>query len=214
MSDQLWAKNLPLDEQIHAFTVADDPVTDLELLPFDIQGSAAHARMLGECGLLPEPEAKALVRELRDIRDLKITREEEDCHTALEHALGEAGRKIHLARSRNDQVQTALRLFMRSRLLDLGSALAKCASAFAEFARKHANAALPGYTHMRRAMPSSWGMWGDAFTQGLAEELEQLPALWSRLDRSPLGAAAGFGSPVAINRERSAELLGFSRVQS
>src|SRR3954470_832244 len=122
MSDQLWAKNLPLDEQIHAFTVGDDPVTDLELLPFDIQGSAAHARMLGESGLLPEAEAKALVRQLHEISrrgDLTITREEEDCHTALEHALGEAGRKIHLARSRNDQVQTALRLFMRARVLDL-----------------------------------------------------------------------------------------------
>src|SRR3954454_1439351 len=214
MSDQLWAKNLPLDEQIHVFTVGDDPVTDLELLPFDIQGSAAHARMLGECGLLPETEAKALVKQLRDIRELKITREEEDCHTALEHALGEAGRRIHLARSRNDQVQTALRLFMRSRLLDLGTALANCASVFADFARKHANAALPGYTHMRRAMPSSWRMWGNAFAEGLAEELEQLPALWSRLDRSPLGAAAGFGSPVPINRERSGKLLGFSRVQA
>src|SRR3954464_8387207 len=163
MSDQLWAKNLPLDEQIHAFTVGDDPVTDLELVAFDIQGSAAHARMLGECGLLPETEAKALVKQLRDIRELKITREEEDCHTALEHALGETGRKIHLARSRNDQVQTALRLFMRAGLLDLGSALANCAGAFVAFAEKYRAAVLPGYTHMRRAMPSSWGMWGVAF---------------------------------------------------
>src|SRR5437899_9601993 len=159
MSDQLWAKNLPLDAQIHAFTVGDDPVTDLELLPFDIQGSAAHARMLGECGLLPETEAKALVRQLHEIRDLKITREEEDCHTALEHALGEAGRRIHLARSRNDQVQTALRLLMRARLLDLADALAICVSQSLEFAGRHRASVMPGYTHMRRAMPSSWGIW-------------------------------------------------------
>jgi argininosuccinate lyase len=111
-------------------------------------------------------------------------------------------------------VQTALRLFMRARLLDLGDSLAECARAFAAFAEKHRHAPLPGYTHMRRAMPSSWGMWGVAFAEGIVEELEQLPSLWSRLDRSPLGAAAGFGSPVAINRERSAELLGFSRVQA
>src|SRR3954447_5975565 len=216
MSEQLWAKNLPLDAQIHAFTVGEDPVTDLELLPFDIEGSAAHARMLGECGLLPEADAKALVRQLGELRNsqLTISCEEEDCHTVLEHVLGDVGRKIHLARSRNDQVQTALRLFMRARLLDLGDSLANCAGAFAAFAEKHRDAALPGYTHVRRAMPSSWGMWGNAFAEGLAEELEQLPALWSRLDRSPLGAAAGFGSPVAIDRERSAELLGFSRVQS
>jgi argininosuccinate lyase len=215
MSDQLWAKNLPLDEQIHAFTVGDDPVTDQELLPFDIIGSAAHARMLGESGLLPEAEAKALVRQLRELMssELKIAREEEDCHTALEHALGEAGKRIHLARSRNDQVQTALRLLMRARLLDLADALSTCVSQLFEFAGRHRAAVMPGYTHMRRAMPSSWGMWSAAIAEGLFEELEQLPALWSRLDRSPLGAAAGFGAPVAINRERAAELLGFSRVQ-
>ncbi|MDQ6938871.1 MAG: lyase family protein [Verrucomicrobiota bacterium] len=215
MSDQLWSKNLPLDEQIHDFTVGNDPVTDLQLLPFDIEGSAAHARMLGECGLLPEAEAKGLVRQLCDLKDKPpaITRAQEDCHTALEHALGEAGRKIHFARSRNDQVQTALRLLMRARLLDLGDALANCVSQLLAFVRQNHDAIMPGYTHMRRAMPSSWRIWGAAFAEGLLEELEQLPALWSRLDRSPLGAAAGFGAPVAINRERSAELLGFSRVQ-
>ncbi|MGI9089046.1 MAG: lyase family protein [Chthoniobacterales bacterium] len=215
MSEQLWSKNLPLDEQIHDFTVGDDPVTDLQLLPFDLEGSAAHARMLGECGLLPETEAKALVRQLAELRgrELKITREEEDGHTALEHALGEAGRRIHLARSRNDQVQTALRLLMRARLPELGDALTNCASALLEFAQTNGDAILPGYTHMRRAMPSSWGAWSVAIAEGLIEELEQLPALWLRLDRCPLGAAAGFGAPVAIKRERTAELLGFSRVQ-
>jgi argininosuccinate lyase len=223
MSDQLWAKNLPLDEQIHAFTVGNDPITDLQLLPFDAEASAAHTRMLSECGLLPESEAKALVAALRELKteaergELPISREQEDGHTALEHALsarlGDTGRRIHLARSRNDQVQIALRLLMRARLLDLGNAVASCASVFLEFAGRHSAMALPGYTHMRRAMPSSWGMWSVAFADGLLEELEQLPALWSRLDRSPLGAAAGFGSPVPIQRERSAELLGFSRVQ-
>ncbi|MGZ5564933.1 MAG: lyase family protein [Chthoniobacterales bacterium] len=215
MSDQLWSKNLPLDEQIHAFTVGDDPITDRQLLPFDIIGSAAHARMLGECGLLPEAEAKALVRQLRALKpgEITITREEEDCHTALEHALGEAGKRIHLARSRNDQVQTALRLLMRARLLELGDSLAACVTQLLAFVRRNHDAVMPGYTHMRRAMPSSWGMWSAAIAEGLLEELEQLPALWSRLDRSPLGAAAGFGAPVLINRQRSAELLGFSRVQ-
>src|SRR5205085_729896 len=126
---------------------------------------------------------------------------------------GEAGKKIHLARSRNDQVQTALRLLMRARLLDLGEALAKCVEELLVFVRQNHHAIMPGYTHMRRAMPSSWGMWGSAIAEGLLEELEQLPALWIRLDRSPLGAAAGFGSPVKIDRERSAKLLGFSQVQ-
>jgi argininosuccinate lyase len=223
MSEMLWAKGLPLDEQLHAFTVGDDPLIDLQLLPFDAEGSAAHARMLSGCGLLPENEAKALVAVLRRLKEqiergeLTITREQEDGHTALEVALtkelGPTGGRIHLARSRNDQVQTALRLWMRVRLLDLGEALGNCVSAFVDFARTHSSTLLPGYTHMRRAMPSSWGMWAVAFAEGLIEELEQLPALWSRIDRCPLGAAAGFGVPLRLNREHSAELLGFSRVQ-
>ena len=223
MSEQLWAKNLPLDVQIHAFTVGNDPVTDLQLLPFDAEGSAAHARMLGECGLLPKSEAQALVAELRKLRDealhgrLSISLQPEDGHTALENALtdrlGATGRRIHLARSRNDQVQTALRLLMRARVLEIGQALADCASSFDRFAQLHGAVVLPGYTHLRRAMPSSWGMWSTAFAEGLLEELQQLPALWLRIDRSPLGAAAGFGAPVAIDRARSADLLGFAQVQ-
>ncbi|MGH7938978.1 MAG: argininosuccinate lyase, partial [Bryobacteraceae bacterium] len=106
MPDQLWAKNLPLDEQIHAFTVGNDPITDLQLLPFDCEASAAHARMLGEAGLLSETEARALVRTLGELMaesergELPITRKEEDAHTALENALtkrlGDTGRRIHL----------------------------------------------------------------------------------------------------------------------
>lgn len=223
MPETLWAKDLPLDEQLHAFTVGNDPVNDVELLPFDAEASAAHARMLGECGLLDVEEARSLVAALRELKaqaergELQITPEQEDGHTALEVALtqrlGATGRRIHLARSRNDQVQTALRLLMRARLLDLGEALQKCARAFFDFGNRHAESPLPGYTHMRRAMPSSWGMWAAAFVEGLLEELQQLPAVWARVDRSPLGAAAGFGAPVDINRHRSAELLGFARVQ-
>ena len=224
MADALWAKNLPLDLQLHRFTVGVDFITDLQLLAFDAEGSAAHARMLGETGLLPKAEAQALVAALKVLRQealegrITILPEEEDGHTALEHALiarlGETGKRIHLARSRNDQVATALRLLMRSRALDLGEALLSCAQAFLELAVREADTPLPGYTHLRRAMPATWGMWGAAFAEGLLEELEALPALWDRLDRCPLGAAAGFGSPIALDRARSAALLGFTRVQN
>jgi len=223
MAEALWAKDLPLDLQLHRFTVGQDPVTDLQLMPFDAEGSAAHARMLGETGLLPAAEAKALVGALRLLRQearqgrLVILPEEEDCHTALEHALtdrlGETGKRIHLARSRNDQVATALRLLMRSRILDLGESARACVAALLELARRQQDTLLPGYTHMRRAMPATWGMWAAAFAEGLLEELEALPALWDRMDRCPLGAAAGFGPPIPIDRALSARLLGFSRVQ-
>ena len=223
MSKPLWAKDLPLDEELHRFTVGNDPETDLGLLASDATGSAAHARMLGACGFRPEAEARALVGALAGLRReaqrgaLVILPEEEDGHTALEHALerqlGDTGRRIHLARSRNDQVATALRIYLRERALDLGEAVHAVAGAFLELARSHEATALPGFTHLRKAMPATWGMWGAAFAEGLLEELEALPALWDRLDRCPLGAAAGFGAPIALDRARSAALLGFSRVQ-
>ena len=224
MAEALWAKDLPLDLQLHRFTVGQDPVIDLQLMPFDAEGSAAHARMLGATGLLPEAEARALVGALRRLRQealegsLVILPEEEDCHTALEHALterlGDTGKRIHLGRSRNDQVATAFRLLMRSRLLDLGRVVHACAAAFLDLAQREPDTPLPGYTHMRRAMPCTWGMWAAAYAEGLLEELEALPALWDRLDRCPLGAAAGFGPPIPLDRALSARLLGFSRVQN
>jgi len=222
-SGQLWSKGLPIDEVLHRFTVGEDPVTDLALMPFDAEGSAAHARMLSEAGLLSKGDAKALVAQLRTLREkaidgqLTILPEQEDCHTALEayltEALGDAGKSIHLGRSRNDQVITAMRLLMRDRLLRLGLAATAVTKAFLQLAKDHESISLPGYTHLRRGMPSSWGQWGEAFAEGLLEELEALPGLWKRLDKCPLGAAAGFGTSLPLNRERSAELMGFSRVQ-
>lgn len=223
MSAQLWSKGLPLDEAIHRFTVGDDPGLDAVLLAHDAQGSAAHARMLAHAGLLHAKDAEALVAKLaaigRRAREggIRITPEQEDAHTAIEGLLtaelGDAGKRIHLGRSRNDQVILALRLYMRDALLGISSQVAGLADAFIAFARTHDSEPMPGYTHLRRAMPSSFGLWGAAFAAGLAEELQALQALYTRLDRCPLGAAAGFGVPLPIEREYTAKLLGFSGVQ-
>lgn len=222
-SSQLWAKGLPLDEAIHRFTVGEDPTTDLRLVPFDALGSAAHASMLAKAGLLDEGDAKALVAELKQIHDsaqagaFKILSEQEDCHTAIEAhltvKLGEAGERIHLGRSRNDQVILALRLFYREALLDLGDGIVSLAGAFLDFAAAHQQVQMPGYTHLRRAMPSTLGLWGAAFAEGLVEELQALRALQARLDKCPLGSAAGFGVPLPLDRTYTADLLGFSGVQ-
>jgi argininosuccinate lyase len=224
MSERLWSKGLPLDEMLHRFTVGEDPLTDLSLLPYDAEASAAHARMLGEAGLLPETEARSLVAQLQILKtaalkgQLRIEPEQEDGHTALEAALtetlGETGKRVHLGRSRNDQVIVALRLLMRDQLLELGSSAANLARVFLDLANQHEASPLPGYTHLRRAMPSTWGQWGAAFAEGLVEDLEALPGLWQRLDRCPLGAAAGFGVPLNLDRARTAELLAFSKVQN
>ncbi|NOJ80193.1 argininosuccinate lyase [Myxococcus xanthus] len=223
MADTLWGKGLPLDAAIHRFTVGNDPVVDLALAPHDALGSAAHARMLARVGLLKDAEAQALVTALKALHDearagtFVIRPEQEDGHTALEAALvervGEPGKRIHLGRSRNDQVQLALRLLLREEVLTLGARAAELAGAFLDFAQANKDVALPGYTHLRRAMPSTFGLWGMAFAEGLLEELEALRGVWARLDRCPLGAAAGFGVPLPIDREYVAALLGFSRVQ-
>ncbi|HEX9082647.1 MAG TPA: lyase family protein, partial [Holophagaceae bacterium] len=223
MSSTLWAKDLPLDAAIHRFTVGEDPDTDQALLPWDARGSAAHARMLAATGLIPTADAEALVRALRRIANLAeqgafpISPEQEDGHTAIEadltRWLGPAGQRIHLGCSRNDQVILALRLYLRDALLRLGLRVADLAEAFLAFARAHQEAPLPGYTHLRRAMPSTFGLWAAAFAEGLLEELEALQGVYGRLDRCPLGSAAGFGVPLPIDRELTAKLLGFAKVQ-
>jgi len=219
----LWAKDLPLDVAIHRFTVGEDPDTDLTLLPWDCLGSAAHAKMLAATGLLEAADAGALVRGLKRISNLArqnafpIPPHLEDGHTAIEadltRSLGPVGQRIHLGRSRNDQVILAFRLYLRDALLRLGLRVSDLAGAFLAFARANQDVPLPGYTHLRRAMPSTFGMWAAAFAEGLLEELEALQSVYQRLDRCPLGSAAGFGVPLPIDRELTAKLLGFSKVQ-
>jgi argininosuccinate lyase len=222
-SAQLWAKDLPLDAIMHRFTVGRDPELDLNLYAFDCIASAAHVRMLHHVRLLATSDATLLLAALKDQHALalkgqvKILASQEDGHTALESALvehcGESGKRVHLARSRNDQVLVALRLYLRSQTNNLAAQLTELIDVLIAFATQHQAAQMPGYTHMRAAMPSSFGMWGIAFAEGLMEELQALEAVWARIDRSPLGAAAGFGVPLPIDRPYSAQLLGFSRVQ-
>jgi argininosuccinate lyase len=219
---QLWSKDLPLDAAVHAFTVGEDPKTDLHLLPFDAWASAAHARTLHAAGLLSTSHAKLLVGELERLRiealkgHLLILPEQEDGHTLLEAELttrlGEPGRRIHLGRSRNDQVATAFRMWMREQVLQVGATLQTLASALLDFAKAHEGDAWPGYTHLRRAMPSSAAQWAGAVAEGLLEELEALQGLWARLDRCPLGTGAGYGVPLPLDRSLSADLLGFTRL--
>ena len=220
---QLWSKGLPLDAVIHRFTVGEDPQLDQRLVPFDALGSAAHALMLAHVGLLATEDAAALVEQLGRISaqarrgGIQIRPEQEDCHTVIEalltQTLGDAGKRLHLGRSRNDQVALALRLYLRAALLNIAAQAAELANSFLNFARAHAGEIMPGYTHLRRAMPSSFGQWGAAFAAGLAEELQALQAVYARLDQCPLGAAAGFGVPLPLDRGYTAQLLGFSGVQ-
>jgi len=220
---KLWTKNLPLDKAIHRFTVGKDPITDLALMPLDIAASAAHTRTLHRGGYLSYECTKSLINSLEKLfkmaqkGHLAIHPEQEDCHTAIEHALTEmcreGGKRIHLGRSRNDQVILAFRLLLRDRAAQFGIQIVLIAMAFLDFAKKHENYLLPGYTHMRKAMPSSWGLWSSSFVEGLLEELEALEGIHKRLNRCPAHAAAGFGSPIPLDHVFTAKLLGFPAIQ-
>ncbi len=220
---RLWERGTPLDAAVERFTVGDDPRLDLELVAHDALASCAHAVMLHEIGVLDAGELAGLRRELAAIAAaaragrFAIAREEEDGHTAIENrltaALGDAGRKIHTGRSRNDQVMAALRLWGREALAAAVAEVLAVAAALADLAEAHREVSLPGYTHTRQAMPSTLGFLFAAHAEGLADALPWLRAAFDHLDRSPLGSASGYGVPLPLDRERVAALLGFSAVQ-
>ncbi|MEI8096113.1 MAG: argininosuccinate lyase [Spirochaetales bacterium] len=221
---KLWQKDYQLNALVEAFTVGLDPELDQRLVAADAVASMAQARQLVRIGLLTPDEGEALVQELRAlVRDWStgafvVTRADEDCHTAIENRLteklGDVGKKIHTGRSRNDQVQTALRVYGRSRLLSLRLGVVSLAKRIAGFARTHQQVPMPGRTHMQSGMPSSVGLWAAAWAEELTDVLLLADAVGLLWDQSPLGAAAGYGVPLPLDREYSASLLGFSKVQN
>ncbi len=221
---RLWEKGEPLDAVVARFTAGRDPELDLRLLPHDALASAAHARMLARVGLLGAGEADALVAELatcaREARAgrLRIAPEEEDGHTALENRLtarlGDAGRRIHAGRSRNDQVLAALRLYGREAILDAVARLLEVAARLVALAERHRETSVPGYTHTRQAMPSTLGLLFAAHAEALVDDLPWLWTAFEHLDRSPLGSASGYGVPLPLDRALVAELLAFRAVQA
>ena len=221
---KLWHKGgTRLDAEIERYTVGKDFQLDQELLPFDLQASAAHAKMLRACGYLSRTELSQLLRGLSEIGRLhargrfSIWPQDEDCHTAIENyltrRLGEVGGKIHTARSRNDQALTAVRLLMRARLHDILDQARLLQKAVASFAKTWRGLAMPGYTHMRKAMPTTVDTLALAWRDMLEDDLASVRCVLGVLDQCPLGSAAGFGIPLKIDRRRVAQELGFSGVQ-
>jgi len=214
---KLWQKNYKLDKEIENYTVGEDYQLDKILLPYDIKASIAHAKMLGKCGYLNPSETKQIVKELKLIekKGLKIKKEDEDCHTAIENylikKLGNAGKKIHTARSRNDQVLVALRLYYKNSLRLLES---EAKGLIKELRKKSkTDVPMPGYTHTRKAMPSSTQLLFSAYADMLEDDIALLKSVQKILDKNPLGSAAGYGVPLKIDREMTTKLLGFAETQ-
>ncbi len=217
----LWSPSgQNVDEMMLSYTVGDDRHWDARLLPWDVLGSLGHVEELKASKLLSPEEYTRLRTGLRAgltaIRhgQLKISPRHEDAHTAVEdwltRRLGKTGERLHTGRSRNDQIACDLRLYLKAALLDVHDAAAGLAVVLTDFAHRNSDALWPGYTHQRRAMPSSAGLWAAAFAEGVLDTLESLPALWARVDRCPLGSAAGYGVPLPLKRAAAARALGFA----
>jgi len=220
---RLWDKGLPLDERILRFTAGEDHALDARLVAYDVEASIAHARMLEQQGLLEPSDANAICEGLSALAEThadgvwSIRLEDEDVHGALERRLiemiGPAGGRVHLGRSRNDQVLTALRLYLRDAIKGLAALADDVVTALGKLAAEQGTIALPGYTHMQPAMPSSVALWARGFAAEIADDRDGILAASRRADRSPLGSAAGYGAPgLRIDREATRAALGFGSV--
>jgi argininosuccinate lyase len=221
---RLWDKGAPLDERVLRYTAGEDHVLDERLVEYDVRASIAHADMLHAQGLLAAGDATAIRAGLRELGDAhargewRIGLEDEDGQTALEKRLtvriGAAGGRVHLGRSRNDQVLTALRLYMRDALTELAAGAEAAAAALDRLVARQGAVALPGYTHMQQAMPSSVALWAGGFAAELRDDAEGLRAAQRRAGRNPLGSAAGFGTPgLPLDRAATTQALGFDSTQ-
>ena len=216
---KLWQKNTPTDKSIEQFTVGLDREMDLRLAPFDILGSLAHIQMLSEVGLLEAIEYQSLSKVLKKLYihansgDFRIDEGIEDVHSQVEFLLtkelGDMGKRIHSARSRNDQVLVDLKLYFRAEIQAITEGVVSLFEVLQAQSEKYKDALIPGYTHLQVAMPSSFGLWFGAYAETLTDDLQLLQAVYKIVNRNPLGSAAGYGSGLPINRRRTTELLGF-----
>jgi len=216
---KLWQKNIASTKEVETFTVGKDRELDLYLAPFDVLGSLAHIQMLQTINLLTAEELTVLQKGLKEIyKDIesgnfKLDDDVEDIHSQVEMMLtkrfGDTGKKIHSARSRNDQVLVDLKLYMRHEIEMLVHDVKDFFILLLQQSEKYKTYLLPGYTHLQLAMPSSFGLWFGAYAESLVDDMIMLHAAWDVVNKNPLGSAAGYGSSFPINRTLTTQLLGF-----
>ncbi len=220
---KLWDKGYATHQKIEKFTVGNDRVFDLKLAKYDIKASIAHARMLTKINILTEKEIELILGGLDKIGvsiekgSFKIEDEFEDVHSKIEFELinliGESAKKIHTARSRNDQVLVALHLYAKSEIVEIKQLIKHLFDSLLNLSEEHKEVLMPGYTHLQVAMPSSFGLWFSAYAECLIDDLTLLEAAYKIADQNPLGSAAGYGSSFPIDREMTKELLGFETMK-
>jgi len=216
---KIWQKNIDVDSFVESFTVGKDREMDMHLASADVLGSLAHTRMLNSIGLMTDEDLSAVQQELKNIYkeilagQFQIEASVEDVHSQVEMMLtqriGEAGKKIHSGRSRNDQVLVDLKLYFRSEIHNVFNTTELLFNQLIKLSEQYKNVLMPGYTHLQIAMPSSFGLWFGAYAESLVDDLHMLKAAWSVCNKNPLGSAAGYGSSFPLNRTMTTELLGF-----
>jgi len=216
---KLWQKDKASLREVEQFTVGKDREFDLLLAPYDVLGSIAHVMMLETVRLLQKEEKDSLIKELKNIYkqtyDSRFTIYDgvEDVHSQVEllltEKLGDVGKKIHSARSRNDQVLVDIKLFLRNEIEELVNGIQPFFELLQTQSEKYRDHLLPGYTHLQLAMPSSFGLWFGAYAESLVDDMITLKAAYDLVNKNPLGSAAGYGSSFAINRALTTKLLGF-----
>jgi argininosuccinate lyase len=218
---KLWQKEATsVSEIVEKFTVGRDKEFDAVLAPYDVEGSIAHVKMLGEVGLMSQEEAAKAVEALQQIAkeiangQFTIGEELEDVHSQVEFLLtqriGDIGKKIHSGRSRNDQVAVDIKLYLRTEILKIKNEVKELFDLLISQSEKYKDKLLPGYTHLQIAMPSSFGLWFGAYAESLVDDLEVLAAAYSIANKNPLGSGAGYGSSFPLNRTTTTRLLNFS----
>ncbi len=219
---KLWQKNNQTSSKVEQFTIGKDQQMDQYLASFDVLGSIAHTTMLSEVGLLTKEEQLQLKKALIEIYDqiqsgdFELEAGVEDIHSQVEmlltKKLGDVGKKIHSARSRNDQVLVDIKLFLRAEIIKLTESIQNLFTLLQAKSEAHQSDLLPGYTHLQLAMPSSFGLWFGAYAESLVDDMIMLHAAYKVVNKNPLGSAAGYGSSFPINRTRTTELLGFDNL--
>lgn len=220
---KLWDKGYTTNNIVDKYTTGKDRILDLKLAKHDVTGSIAHAKMLQSIGILSEDELAAVLKGLSEIQktidDGTFTIEDtfEDVHSKIEfelvHKIGEAGKKIHTARSRNDQVLVDLHLYTKAEILEIKEGIKKLFDTLIELSAKHKNVLIPGYTHLQVAMPSSFGLWFASYAESLIDDVILLNAAYKISNQNPLGSAAGYGSSFPINRTMTTELMEFETLK-
>ena len=224
MNKKLWnTKEKQVSKEINSFLAGEDIILDKSIFTYDIDASIAHVNGLQSIGIIKKSELAKLNKSLKSLKkkfldgSFKLTDHYEDCHSAIEfyltQELGDLGKKVHTGRSRNDQVIVAMRLFAKDNLVEFKNINKIIAKTFLDLAIKHENIPMPGYTHLQRAMPSSWGLWFSSYAESFIDNVDLINSTINWIDSNPLGSAAGYGVAIPLNRDLVTQKLGFHRTQ-